>query len=62
LHGDDSSCCYFAYAKDSITVDPAEPVSRFLFFRGVGARRGVFIENEPAGTLFLRFRLLRDKV
>lgn|SRR5690348_4213349 len=62
LRGDDLSCCYFAYAKDSITVDPATPVSRIPFFRGAGARRGLFIENEPAGALFLRFRFLGDEL
>jgi hypothetical protein len=60
LHGEDPSCCYFAYARDSITVDPTQPVSRVPFFRGAGARRGLLIE--PVGGLFLRFRLLRDKI
>jgi hypothetical protein len=62
LYGDDPSCCYFAEASDSIDVDPAKPVSRVPFFRGAGARGGLFIQNERAGILFLRFRFLRDKI
>ena len=55
LYGGDLSCCYFAYAADSITVDPRKPLSRVPFFKGARARGGLFIQNEPAGTLYLRF-------
>ena len=56
MHGRDISCCYFAGAADSITVDPQKPLSRVLFFSGEPARGGLYIENEYAGTLYLRFR------
>jgi len=62
LYGDDPSCCYFAAARDEVTVDSIEPVSRVPFFKGAGARGSLFIENERAGTLFLRFRFLGDKL
>jgi hypothetical protein len=62
LYGDDLSCCYFTEGRDSTEIDSAKPVSRVPFFRGAGARGGLFIQNERAGTLFLRFRFLRDKI
>jgi hypothetical protein len=55
LYGRDISCCYFAEAADSIIVDPQKPPSRLPFFSGGSARGGLHIENEYAGTLYLRF-------
>src|SRR5258708_29012263 len=34
LYGGDLSCCYFAYAADSIHIDTREPLSRVPFFKG----------------------------
>lgn len=62
VYGDDPSCCYFTDASDSIDVDSVKPVSRVPFFRGARARGGLFVQNERAGTLFLRFHFLRDKI
>src|SRR5882724_9166136 len=55
LYGGGLSCCYFAGAADSITIDPRKPLSRVSFFKGARARGGLFIENERVGTLYLRF-------
>jgi hypothetical protein len=55
LYGRDLSCCYFDYATSKIVVDPRKPLSRVTFFKGAAPRGGLFIENEPAGTLYLRF-------
>jgi hypothetical protein len=56
LYGRDLSCCYFADAARSITIDPHEPLSRVPFFSGRPAQGALFIQNEYAGTLYLRFR------
>jgi hypothetical protein len=56
LYGRDISCCYFAGAADSITADPHEAISRVPFFSGRSARGGLYIQNEYAGTLYLKFR------
>ena len=58
LYGGDLSCCYFAYAADSIAIDPHKPLSRVPFFKGARARGGLFIQNERAGILYLRFHFL----
>ena len=55
LYGGGLSCCYFAGAGDSITIDPRISLSRVPFFKGAGARGGLYIENERVGTLYLRF-------
>lgn len=60
LYGGDLSCCYFADAANSITLDPYKPLSRVPFFKGAGARGGLFIQNERVGALYLKFRLLRE--
>lgn len=56
LYGKDSSCCYFAGAARSKTVDPREPLSRVPFFSGEPARGYLLPQNELAGTLYLKFR------
>ena len=48
-------CCFFAYAKDSIVIDTRTPLSRVPIFQGMRSRGGLFIENERAGTLYLKF-------
>ena len=55
LYSRDITCCYFAYAADKIEIDPHRRVAPVPFFRGGGARGGLYIENERAGTLYLRF-------
>jgi hypothetical protein len=55
IYGRDLSCCYFAGAARSITVDPHEPLSRALFFSGQPARGYLLPQNEYAGTLYLKF-------
>ena len=60
LYGGDLSCCYFVDAADSITIDPHKPLSRVPFFKGARARGGLFIQNERAGALYLKFRFLRE--
>jgi hypothetical protein len=64
LDGNDVSCCLFANAADSISVDLRRPQSRVVFFKGVSARGrgGLFIKNERAGTLYIRFNLVRDRI
>ena len=62
LYADDLSCCYFAYARDTIRVYPREPLSPLPFFKGARARGNLFIENERAGTLYLRFHFRRDDI
>jgi hypothetical protein len=56
LDGKDISCCYFAGAAISKTVDPHEPLSRVPFFSGEPARGYLLPQNELAGTLYLKFR------
>ena len=60
VNGSDLSCCYFGGASDSLDVDTHQPLSRAVFFQGARARGALFIQNKPAGTLFLRFSLFRD--
>jgi hypothetical protein len=55
LNGTDVGCCYFAYAKDSIVIDAGTPLSRVPIFKGMRSKGGLFIENERAGTLYLKF-------
>lgn len=54
LEAGDLGCCYFAAATTSIGVD-SRSLSRRPLFRGSGPMGGLFIANEPAGTLYLRF-------
>lgn len=61
LDREDLGCCYFAGGGRSTTVAPEMRVSRLPLFTGAGARGGLFVENERIGTLYLRFRFLRDK-
>ena len=62
LYADDPSCCYSAYAHDTITVYPREALSPIPFFKGASARGNLFIENERAGTLYLRFHFRHDDI
>jgi len=55
LYGDDLSCCYFDSAADKKIIDPRKPVSGVPIFKGTRATRGLFIQNERVGTLYLRF-------
>jgi len=57
LNGTNAGCCYFAYAKDSVIVDARASLSRVQMFRGMRSRGGLFVENEGAGTLYLKFHL-----
>jgi len=57
LEAGNLGCCYFANTTRSIGVDPHRPLSRIPLFKGRGPRGGLFIQNEPAGNLYLRFRL-----
>jgi hypothetical protein len=61
LYGGDLGC-YFAYARNTITVYPHEPLSPVPLFKGARARGNLFIENERAGTLYLRFHFRRDDI
>jgi hypothetical protein len=60
LYGGDLSCRYFVDAADSITIDPYKPLPRVPFFKGARARGGLFIQNERAGALYLKFCFLRE--
>jgi hypothetical protein len=62
LNGANVGCCYFAYAKESIVVDTRTPLSRVPIFRGMRPKGGLFIENEHAGTLYLKFHSFGDGV
>ena len=55
LHGGDLSCCYFAGAARDTIIDPRQPLSRVPFFKGAAAKGALFIQNDRAGTLYLRF-------
>jgi hypothetical protein len=55
LYASDPSCCYFDLAAESKIIDPRNLLSRVSFFKGTRARVGLFILNERAGTLYLRF-------
>jgi hypothetical protein len=57
LEAGELGCCYFANTTSSIVIDPRKTLSRVPLFRGRGPRGALFIENEPAGNLYLRFRL-----
>lgn len=57
LENDDGSCCYFAGGGKSMTLDARTPVSRLQFFKGAAPKGGLYIQNEPAGILYLRFDL-----
>jgi hypothetical protein len=59
LYSSDPSCCHFADAAGSITVDPSKPLSRVPFFKGARARGGLFVQNERVGALYLKFHLPR---
>jgi len=60
LSGNDEGCCYFRGAADAVFVDRRKPLSRVPFFRGSRPRGGLFVENERAGILYLRFSPRRD--
>jgi hypothetical protein len=60
LYGSDLSCCYFALAEEFKTIDLREPLSKIPFYRG-RASRYLFIQNEYAGTLYIRIRRRRDR-
>ena len=60
LSGNDQGCCYFRGAADTLFVDRRKPLSRVPFFRGSRPRGGLFVENERAGILYLRFFPRRD--
>jgi hypothetical protein len=49
LYGGDLSCCYFAYAADSIAIDTGKSLSRVPFFRGAGARGGPVYSERTCG-------------
>ena len=55
LENDERSCCYFAGGRPSVTVDGRAPLSTLSFFKGDAPRGGLFIQNERAGILYLRF-------
>jgi hypothetical protein len=55
LENDERSCCYFAGGRPSVTVDGRAPLSTLSFFKGAAPRGGLFIQNERAGLLYLRF-------
>jgi hypothetical protein len=55
LHGHDLSCCYFEYAAEKVTIDLRESASRVSFYKGTRARRGLYVENERVGALYLKF-------
>ena len=55
LENDEQSCCYFAGGRRSVTVDGHVPLSKLSFFKGAAPRGGLFIQNERAGILYLRF-------
>jgi hypothetical protein len=55
LENDERSCCYFAGGRRSVTVDGRAPLSRLSFFKGTAPRGDLFIQNERAGVLYLRF-------
>jgi hypothetical protein len=55
LYGYEPRIYYFDGAADSITLDTRKSLYRAPFFKGAAARGGLFIENERAGTLYLRF-------
>jgi len=62
LDGDKIGCCYFTGATDSTVVAaPDAGVARLPFFKGIRARGGLFIQNEPVGTLYLRLNFF-DKL
>jgi hypothetical protein len=56
LEAGELGCCYFANTTSSIVIDPRKTLSRVPLFRGRGPRGALFIENKPAGNLYLRFR------
>jgi hypothetical protein len=55
LENDERSCCYFASGRPSVTVDGRAQLSTLSFFKGAEPRGGLFIQNERAGILYLRF-------
>jgi|SRR5579871_5999648 len=61
LSGSDPSCCYFAGAADSKTIDMGERIAKVPFYRGRPARRLLLIQNEYVGTLYIRIRHRRDR-
>jgi hypothetical protein len=61
LYGSELSCCYFVGAADFVNIDPAKPLSIVPFYRGRPAQGALFIQNEYAGTLYIRIRLHRNR-
>ncbi|MBR1142499.1 hypothetical protein [Bradyrhizobium sp. AUGA SZCCT0431] len=57
LENDDLTCCYFSGGGRSVIVNAHTKLSRLPFFKGTAPRGGLFIQNEPAGILYLRFDL-----
>jgi len=55
LDGDNPDCCYFAGPTSSIFVVADKPLNQVPLFKGMGARGGLFIENQRVGALYLRF-------
>jgi hypothetical protein len=61
LYGSDPSCCYFAGAADSKTIELGEPLSKAPFYRGRPAQGDLLIQNEYAGALYIRIRRHRER-
>ena len=57
LEKDDLTCCYFSGGGRSAIVNAHTKLSRLTFFKGRAPRGGLFIQNEHAGILYLRFDL-----
>ena len=57
LEKDDLACCYFSGGGRSAIVNAHTKLSRLPFFKGTAPRGGLFIQNEQAGILYLRFYL-----
>ncbi len=57
LESDDLTCCHFYGGNSSVVVNAHEKLSRLPFFKGAAPRGGLFIQNEQAGILYLRFYL-----
>jgi len=55
LEKDDRTCCYFSGGGRSAIVKAHTKLARLPFFKGSAPRGGLFIQNEHAGILYLRF-------
>jgi hypothetical protein len=57
----DASCCFFAGAARSVTLDPGKPLLQVPFFKGRASNGDEWVENTYSGELYLIFNPRRNR-